>query len=153
MADENSVVGIVFNVTELPRIKRTAVIWMALAVSLSALGMAAHTVREFGYAGLFSLSTGLIPVVAVQLILFAVWWMVPAGKSATAIALAITALLQLIGGAIISVLPLPFLPFEPEQSVAHYISHVVLGVTQIPLVLFPFHWRKNRPVSQVKKLN
>lgn len=45
-------------------------------------------------------------------------------------------LLHLIGGGIISVLPLAFLPFEPEQSVSHYRSHVIYGITQFPLVLY-----------------
>lgn len=104
-----------------------------MAVVLSALGMAVHTVREFGYAGLFSLGTGMIPVVTVQALLFVVWWLAPNGKSATAMALTVTAIFQLVGGAIISVLPLPFLPFEPAQTMDYYLSHLFLGITQIPL--------------------
>jgi hypothetical protein len=40
-----------------------------------------------------------------------------------------------LGGAILSILPLPFLPFVPEQTVSHYVSHVIFGITQIPLIL------------------
>jgi len=44
-------------------------------------------------------------------------------------------ILQLIGGAILSVLPLPILPFVPEQSPDHYISHAVYGLAQLPLIV------------------
>jgi len=56
--------------------------------------------------------------------------------------LAATGLVQLIGGAILSVLPLPFLPFAPAQTVDHYLSHVILGITQIPLVVIPLRFRR-----------
>ena len=110
---------------------------MAAAVGCSAVGMAFHTVREFGYSGLWSLDTGMLPVVAVQIFLFAVWWLSPRARTGAGIALVLTGVLQLIGGAIISVLPLSFLPFVPEQSLSHYLSHVVLGITQIPLIVVP----------------
>lgn len=32
-------------------------------------------------------------------------------------------------------LPLPFLPFDPEQSVQHYLMHVVYAVGQMPLLV------------------
>ena len=31
-------------------------------------------------------------------------------------------------------IPLSFLPFEPEQTVRHYFFHVVYGATQLPLI-------------------
>ena len=111
------------------------VVWLAIAVGLSALGMAFHTVREFGYGGLWAPSSGMIPVVGVQLALYAAWlWSRARGLE---IALTVTALFQLVGGAIISVLPLPILPFEPDQSLHHYVSHVVFGVAQLPLIVVP----------------
>jgi hypothetical protein len=112
--------------------------------------MAVHTVREFGYSGLFSLGTGMIPVVAVQTVLFIVWGLVPSRRSAMTLALVVTAIFQLVGGAIISVLPLSFLPFIPEQTLEHYLSHVFLGITQIPLIVIPLELRKRRQVSDVK---
>ncbi len=36
-------------------VRRLETQWMAAAVGCSALGMAFHTIREFGYAGLWSL--------------------------------------------------------------------------------------------------
>ena len=125
-------------------LKRNKTIWLAIAVVVSVFGMAVHTVREFGYSGLFDFATGFIPVVTVQLLLFIVWWLVPAARSAAAIALVATAVLQLVGGAIISVLPLPFLPFVPEQTIGHYLSHLFLGITQVPLLVVPLR-NRTRP--------
>jgi hypothetical protein len=44
------------------------------------------------------------------------------------------ALLPLVG-AWVTVLPLAFLPFAPEQTVPHYLVHTVYAVAQIPLLL------------------
>lgn len=105
------------------------------AVALSALGMAVHTVREFGWTGLVVPATGLIPVVAIQLALLA-WAMLPKRRSGTAVRwLMYTGIVQLLGGAIFSVLPLPILPFVPEQSLDHYVSHAVYGIAQLPLIV------------------
>jgi hypothetical protein len=41
---------------------------------------------------------------------------------------------HLLLGAILSALPLPLWPFYPEQSVAHYLSHVIYGAAQLPLI-------------------
>ena len=43
--------------------------------------------------------------------------------------------LNLVIGGIVTVLPLPILPFAPEQSVTHYAAHVVYTLGQVPLVL------------------
>jgi len=54
--------------------------------------------------------------------------------------------LQLVGGAILSVLPLPILPFHPEQTVRHYMFHLVYGVAQVPLLagIRPYRQRNSR---------
>jgi hypothetical protein len=44
------------------------------------------------------------------------------------------AALQVVG-AIITVLPLPFLPFYPEQTLAHYVAHGVYAAAQTPLLM------------------
>jgi hypothetical protein len=49
--------------------------------------------------------------------------------------LLVWALLNLLGGAVLSVLALPFLPFLPEQSLRHYSFHLLYGLTQVPLLL------------------
>jgi hypothetical protein len=48
--------------------------------------------------------------------------------------------LNLIGGGLLSVLPLPFLPWVPEQSLAHYAVHVVYAAAQLPAL-----WLLARP--------
>ena len=96
--------------------------------------MAFHTVREFGWSGLLSPATGLIPVVAIQVALLVWWWRAPGSKRSAALWLMWTAAFQLIGGAILSVLPLPILPFVPEQTLDHYVSHFVYGIGQLPLL-------------------
>ena len=96
--------------------------------------MAFHTVREFGWTGLIVPATGFIPVVGVQFGLLARWWRSPPARRSPARWLMWTAVFQLVGGAILSVLPLPILPFAPEQTVEHYVSHLVLGLAQLPLL-------------------
>jgi hypothetical protein len=121
---------------------------MVAAVGLSALGMAFHTVREFGYAGLLSLGTGTIPFVGVQVVLVALWWRVRPARTVVGRALAVTGVIQLLGGAIISVLPLPFLPFQPEQSGRHYLTHLVYGLAQLPLIVVPLYQAGRRRSNQ-----
>lgn len=41
--------------------------------------------------------------------------------------------LNLVGG-VLSVAPLPVLPFAPEQSLRHYAFHAVYAATQLPLL-------------------
>lgn len=114
--------------------RESSIVRIGGAVLISALGMAIHTVREFGYAGILDPATGMLPVVGAQVLIFLAYWLRPAAREAAATALLFTGFFQLVGGAIISVLPLPILPFQPEQSVGHYVSHVVLGIAQLPLI-------------------
>jgi len=44
------------------------------------------------------------------------------------------ALLNLVGGTL-SVLPLPVLPFEPEQTLRHFSFHLLYAATQVPLLV------------------
>lgn len=39
-----------------------------------------------------------------------------------------------LAGAVITVLPLPVLPFRPEQSLRHYGVHLVYALTQLPVL-------------------
>lgn len=47
------------------------------------------------------------------------------------------ALLILVGGAL-SVLPLPVLPFEPEQTLRHYSFHLLYAATHVPLLVVSY---------------
>ena len=107
---------------------------MTAAVAISALGMAFHTVREFGWTGLVAPATGSIPIVGIQVALLVWWWRSRGARRSAARWLMWTAAFQLVGGAILSVLPLPILPFAPAQTFDHYLSHLVFGIAQLPLL-------------------
>jgi hypothetical protein len=92
-------------------------------------GFAVHNTFEFG-AGTFRTPDTLGPTaVWVALGAWAVW----GGRLGRA-ALLVWTLLNAVGGAL-SVLPLPFLPFRPQQTMSHYLVHGVYLATQIPLVV------------------
>ena len=110
--------------------------FLAAAVTFSLFGMGFHTVGEFGWSGLLLLETGFIPVVGLQLALLEAGWLLPRMRGPLGIALAAIAVLHLVGGALITVLPLPMLPFVPEQSMGHYVSHLVYGAAQLPLIAY-----------------
>lgn len=102
------------------------------ASALAAGGMLAHDILEFGPAFLVDPQT-LIP-----LAIFAVLAVLAARESAALpawIALFAWGALNLVGGGILSVLPLGLLPFRPEQSLGHYGAHVVYSLAEAPLVL------------------
>jgi hypothetical protein len=71
----------------------------------------------------------------VGLVLYLGWWRQAQRRRLwTWLLLAWTAGGHLLLGALFSVLPLPLLPFVPEQSAGHYLSHVIYGVAQLPLI-------------------
>ena len=45
--------------------------------------------------------------------------------------------LHQVGGTL-SVLPLPVLPFEPEQTLRHYSFHLLYAATQVPLLVVSY---------------
>ncbi len=109
-------------------------LWMGGAVILAAAGFVIHNIREFGWAGLADPGTFTLGGLITYAGLFTTWATVPSMRRIITIALLAWAGLHLIGGAIISVLPLNFLPFAPEQTPEHYLSHIIYGVLQLPLI-------------------
>ncbi len=105
---------------------------VAASSAVAVGGMLVHNLIEFGPAFLLSPQT-LLPVVLYALLV------VFAGREASGIgarvALVAWALLNLVGGGILSVLPLAILPFVPEQSGGHYAAHLVYALAQVPLLL------------------
>ena len=71
---------------------------------------------------------------ALDIALLVVCWRWPRSAVVWAVILA-WGLLNMVVGGLLTVLPLPVLPFVPEQSVGHYAVHVVYAVGQLPLVL------------------
>lgn len=113
---------------------------VVIAVLLSMLGAVFHNGREFGLAGLLALETATVPIILIELTLFLMWWKAPGVRNVAMAGLGLLAALHLVGGAIISVMPLQALPFEPEQSFSHYFSHVVYGLAQLPLIWYSVKW-------------
>ncbi|MGI5130699.1 hypothetical protein ACQEVB_28105 [Pseudonocardia sp. CA-107938] len=110
---------------------RPAASTLYLAAAVSWLGLLVHNVADLPGQTLASPET-LYPT----LVLAAVLVLLGAGVRRLAGGLLLAwAVLHLVGGAILSVLPLPVLPFAPEQSVRHYSFHVLYGLTQLPLLV------------------
>lgn len=71
----------------------------------------------------------------VGLALFLGWWRQPQRRTVWAWLLLIwTAGAHFLLGAVLSVLPMPLWPYYPEQSLSHYMMHVLYGAAQLPLI-------------------
>ena len=104
---------------------------VGLALALSWGAMLAHNLYELPLAiGDLENSGPLV----VALVLWVAYWRRGASR-AVQWALLGWALLNLVIGGIVTVLPLAILPFTPEQSLDHYLAHVVYAVGQVPLTL------------------
>jgi hypothetical protein len=67
---------------------------------------------------------------APNLLLIVGWLVVPGKGMWWATLIWIT--LNLVVGAVLSVLPLSIWPFTPDQSTGHYMSHLLYAITQLP---------------------
>jgi hypothetical protein len=101
------------------------------ALGLSWLGLAIHNVAELGAPILLRPET--LGPTAVYLLL-AAGWPSPVRHGASRMLLA-WAWLNLIGGALLSVLPIPLWPFQPDQTLAHYAVHLLYAGLQVPLIV------------------
>ena len=82
----------------------------------------------------------VLPTV-VSIALFAAWWVWPRRLSFGL--LSGWTLLNFAVGGLVSVLPWPFLPFVPEQTIQHYVAHALYAGCQLPLLFVLF---RHRPV-------
>jgi hypothetical protein len=112
------------------RLPSTAVVVSATVIASG--GLVAHNGLEFGPVFLLRPET-VIPLVIYGLLALLAWAR-PANAIGHALLLA-WAMLNLVGGGILSVLPLGLFPFQPEQSLGHYAIHVIYAVAQLPLVV------------------
>ena len=109
---------------------------VVVGILLSWLGFFVHNVADLPGQTILSPESAIPTLVYLVLL---VLWFTPARRVA-AWALLVWALLHLIGGAVLSVLPLPILPFAPDQSLRHYLFHGVYGVLQLPLIVALVFW-------------
>lgn len=107
--------------------------WIGAALAVSWLGVYLHNVQEFDLPIWSPEHSGPL---AVAVLLGLTWWLRP-GRG-VGIVLVGWAVLNVLGGAVLTVLPLDVLPFEPEQSLTHYAAHAVYGLLQVPLVVHGF---------------
>jgi hypothetical protein len=103
---------------------------VVVATAVSWLGLWVHELhrvpRLLGFTPVGDLF--MLPIAAG----LALWWSRSRGAPA-ACALAIYATVNLVG-AVVTILPLGWLPFVPDQTVAHYAAHVIYAVCQLPLL-------------------
>ena len=107
---------------------------MAAALALSAGSMLAHNLYELPLTPIDLENSGPIAVAALLGLAYA---LNPGSRTIAGAALG-WGMLNLVIGGIVTVLPLPFLPFVPEQSVTHYGAHVVYTLGQVPLVVLSY---------------
>lgn len=104
---------------------------VAGCLAFSWLTMLGHNLWELPLAVTDIENTGPLLVAGA---LLGWYWLRPASP-AVHLSILVWALLNLVVGGILSVLPLPILPFEPEQSLSHYVTHLVYAVGQVPLMI------------------
>lgn len=111
-----------------------------LAVPVGALigwaGLFVHNLADLPGQSFLS-PESIIPLLVTAL-LVAGWF--TSVRYAATIALLSWGLLNFLGGGVLSVLPLPFLPFAPEQTPSHYLFHGVYALAQVPLILSSAGW-------------
>ncbi|WP_165478284.1 hypothetical protein [Arthrobacter sp. S39] len=99
-------------------------------------GLFVHNLADLPGQSFFSPESS-IPLLVTALLVSA--WITSARYQAT-VALLCWGLLNFVGGGVLSVLPLPFLPFSPEQTASHYLFHGLYALAQVPLVLSTAGW-------------
>ena len=101
---------------------------MSIVVAVAWLGLYVHNIADLPDQWFFSPESFGPLIFSVTLFAIWFWW-----RRIGAGLLLVWAVVNVLG-AILTVLPLPILPFEPEQSVSHYLFHVLYGATQLPLI-------------------
>jgi hypothetical protein len=101
------------------------------AAGTSWLGFIIHNVGELPAGALLGPDT--IAPTAVYLLLLGSWWW-PGPRTASWLLLG-WGWLQAVGGGLLSVLPLPLWPFQPEQTPKHYALHAIYAALQAPLLI------------------
>jgi hypothetical protein len=102
------------------------------ATMLSWLGEVIHNAYELPALTVLSPEAS-IPG-AISAVLLAAYLFSPYARVALW-SLLLVGLLNLIGGGILSVLPLGIFPFAPAQNLQHYLTHVFYSAAELPLVL------------------
>jgi hypothetical protein len=110
---------------------------VAAGVVLAWVGLVVHNIREFPLMAL-TRPEYTFPSLA-WLLLFLAWLLLPNHDFSVRLLLGWSAVS--LAGAIVTVLPIPFLPFRPEQSVSHYGVHALYAATQLPVLWLTWRMR------------
>jgi hypothetical protein len=102
---------------------------VVFAVAASISGLLVHNIEEFGLSILLGPETW-VPVAITVLLGVALLKRPGTGVFVATIGWAVIVIV--VGGA--SVLPLWIWPFTPEQTVSHYVAHLVYALAQLPLL-------------------
>ena len=113
---------------------------VAALTALSWFGMIVHD--RISLPDLSLLDPQVVLPSLVFVALFLAWWAWP-GRLSFGLLFGWTLLHFAVGG-ILSVLPLPFLPFVPEQTLRHYVAHALYAAFQVPLLIVLFRLRPGR---------
>ena len=114
-----------------PAARRRMLGLLALALAVSWGSMLFHNQTELPVTPLDIENTGPL---AVDVALFFACWRWPWSRVVW-MSILVWALINMVVGGIVTVLPLPVLPFVPEQTVEHYAVHAVYAIGQLPLAL------------------
>jgi hypothetical protein len=116
--------------------------WMIPALAVSTFGAWLHNVLEGIPTASLETASALLPA-----LFLAVWWWRGGGQVAWWATLVWVLVLNLVVGAVLSVLPLPVWPFVPDQSLGHYLAHLLYAVTQVPALLVLWRTRLRQAVA------
>jgi hypothetical protein len=105
---------------------------VAMLMALSWLGEFVHNTLSLPMLAPLSPENSLPALVALALVV--AWCLLRVRRVLAALTLG-WAVTHLVVGAAVTVIPFPFLPFYPEQTVAHYLAHILYGVAQLPLIV------------------
>ena len=101
------------------------------AAAVSWLGLFLHNVADLPGHTLASPESAVPALITVGLL---AGWLAARDRSTPRRLVLAWGWLHLVGGAL-SVLPLPLLPYAPDQSLRHYAAHALYAAAQLPLVL------------------
>jgi len=108
---------------------------MALALAVSWGTMFVHNMASLPIAPWAIENIGPLLFALLLLILYQAR---PGWRRPVLITILVWGLLNAIVGGMLTVLPLPIWPFEPEQSISHYTAHVIYTLGQLPLIVLAF---------------
>ncbi len=112
---------------------------------LSWLGEYVHNLFELPQLTLLSPENSLPALTA--MVLVGVWALGPLRRVGAGLLL-LWAALHLVGGGIVTILPLKVLPFYPAQTLAHKAAQLLYGLAQLPLILLMIKTLRAQPAPK-----